>query len=534
MNGDDPITTQIIASALVYASEEMGIAVRNSAYSPNIKERLDHSCALFDRHGRLIAQAEHIPVHLGSLPWGLRATLAQIERSGERMEHGDMWVVNDPYLSGTHLNDVTVIRPIVREGALIGYAANKAHHTDVGGMVPGSMSADAPDLFAEGLIVPPMRLVRDDRPIEHTMELFRANSRTPQARTGDLRAQIAGNAIGERRVLELYERYGEPVVERAVAHALDNSERRMRAALRRLGNGTYRSRDVMEDREGLPSIQIALEMTLRDGEAHFDYTGTSPELPFPLNAVYGVTLSGIYYALRAVTDPTIPMNEGCFRPVRVSVPIGSLLNPRRPAPVAGGNVETSTRNADVVLQALALAAPERVPACSGGTMSNVMLGGTRADGSAWSFYETNGCGMGARPDADGIDAIQCHMTNTLNTPIEAIERDFPLRVTRYEIIEGTGGNGRYRGGNGLVRALELTEGRARATLLAERHTVAPPGTLGGAAGACGAHERERAGRERSTVPAKTSFALLPGDRIVVRTPGGGGYGPPQNHGASGS
>ena len=215
MNADDPITTQIIASALVYASEEMGIAVRNSAYSPNIKERLDHSCALFDRHGRLIAQAEHIPVHLGSLPWGLRATLAQIERSGERMERGDMWVVNDPYLSGTHLNDVTVIRPIVREGALIGYAANKAHHTDVGGMVPGSMSADAPDLFAEGLIVPPMRLMRDDRPIEHTMELFRANSRTPQARTGDLRAQIAGNAIGERRVLELYERYGEPVVERA-------------------------------------------------------------------------------------------------------------------------------------------------------------------------------------------------------------------------------------------------------------------------------------------------------------------------------
>jgi N-methylhydantoinase B len=313
-----------------------------------------------------------------------------------------------------------VIRPVFFHGDLVGFAANKAHHTDVGGMVPGSMSADAPDLFAEGVVVPPMRLVQQDRVVESTVALLRANSRTPDARSGDLRAQTAGNATGERRLLELYERYGRGMVDAAVDRLLDDSEIRMRNALAALGDGEFCYEDVLEDREGKPSIPIRLRLTLRGGSAHFDYAGTAAQLPFPMNAVYGVTLSGVYYALRAVTDPEIPMNEGCFRPVTVDVPEGTLLNPRRPAPVSGGNVETSTRNADVVLGALAQAAPDRVPAQSGGTMSNVMIGGTRADGSAWAFYETNGCGMGGRPAMDGVDGIQCHMTNTLNTPIEAI------------------------------------------------------------------------------------------------------------------
>ncbi|MGZ3542724.1 MAG: hydantoinase B/oxoprolinase family protein, partial [Vulcanimicrobiaceae bacterium] len=307
----DPIVSEVVKSALIYASEEMGIAVRNSAYSPNIKERLDHSCALFDRRGRLIAQAEHIPVHLGSLPWGLHATLDVIRREYGGVRSGEMWVVNDPYVSGTHLNDVTVIRPVFFNGVLVGYAANKAHHTDVGGMVPGSMSADAPELFAEGLVVPPIRLVEQDRVLALTVELFRANSRTPDARSGDLRAQVAGNYTGERRLLELYERYGEAVVDGAIERTLDESERRMRSALRALGNGTFESIDALEDRDGKPTIRIALRLTLRDGTAHFDYSGTVPQVPFPMNAVYGVTLSGVYYALRAVTDPTIPMNDGC-------------------------------------------------------------------------------------------------------------------------------------------------------------------------------------------------------------------------------
>ena len=520
----DPITAEIVKSSLIYASEEMGIAVRNSAYSPNIKERLDHSCALFDKHARLIAQAEHIPVHLGSLPWGLRATLAVIEREYGGVREGEMWVVNDPYISGTHLNDVTVIRPVFFRGELAGYAANKAHHTDVGGMVPGSMSADAGDLFAEGLVMPPTRLVEHDCAVEPTVALFRANSRTPHARSGDLRAQTAGNYTGERRMLELYERYGTPIMEAAIERLLDDSETRMRHALRELGEGTFEQRDVLEDRDGAPSIDLVLRLTLRDGTALFDYAGTAAQLTFPMNAVYGVTLSGVYYALRAVTDPTIPMNEGCFRPVRVDVPEGTLLNPLRPAPVGGGNVETSTRNADLVLGALAQAAPQRVPAASGGTMSNVMLGGTRTGGGTWAFYETNGCGMGARPTMDGIDGVQCHMTNTLNTPIEAIEREFPLRIVRYEFAEGTGGSGRYRGGNGLIRAIQLTEGTARASLLAERHVVRPHGANGGGDGACGKHTILDAGGAEKRTGAKATFAFAPGETIVVQTPGGGGYG----------
>ena len=521
----DRITVEVIKSALTYAGEEMGIAVRNSAYSPNIKERLDHSCALFDRHARLIAQAEHIPVHLGSLPWGLKETLRTIETRGDRMGPGEMWVVNDPYVSGTHLNDVTLIRPIFFRGVLFGYAANKAHHTDVGGMVPGSMSADAADLFAEGLVVPPIRLN------DAAIALFRANSRTPQARSGDLRAQTAGNYTGERRVIELLERYGTQTVDAAIETLLNDSEIRMRAALRDLGEGTFRYEDVMEDRDGNPSIRIALVLTLRDGTAHFDYTGTAAQVPYPMNAVYGVTLSGVHYALRAVTDPAIPMNEGCFRPVSVEVPQGTLLNPNRPAPVGGGNVETSTRNADVVLGALALAAPARVPAQSGGTMSNVMIGGTAPDGTAWAFYETNGCGMGARPNADGLSGIQCHMTNTLNTPIEAIERDFPLRVTRYEFAPGTGGGGAFRGGDGLVRALELTGGNARFSLLAERHTVAPKGAQGGGNARSGAHTLETPGSQPQTIPAKATRAFAPGETLVIQTPGGGGYGLGETAGA---
>lgn len=519
----DTVTTEIIGGALTYASEEMGIAVRNSAYSPNIKERLDHSCALFDARGRLIAQAEHIPVHLGSLPWGLRTTLGLVRREYGAMREGEMWVVNDPYISGTHLNDVTVIRPIFHGGEPVAYAANKAHHADVGGMVPGSISADAPDLFAEGLVVPPVRLVEHDAAVDATIALFRANSRTPDARSGDLRAQTGGNYTGERRVLELLERYGRDTFEAAIEALLDRSERRMRAALRVLGDGAFESTDVLEAPSGEPSISLALRITLRDGSAHFDYAGTSPQLAFPMNAVYGVTLSGIFYALRAVTDPEIPMNDGCFRPVTVDVPVGTLLNPLRPAPVGGGNVETSMRNADLVLAALAQAAPDRVPAQSSGTMSNVMIGGTRANGEPWAFYETNGCGMGARPNADGLDAIQCHMTNTLNTPVEAIEREYPLRITRYEIAEETGGAGRYRGGNGLIRALQVTDGSARASLLAERHTVAPRGAQGGGDGTPGRHTLVRDSQSKP-LPAKVSITLQAGDTLVVQTPGGGGYG----------
>ena len=523
----DAITAEIVASSLVYASEEMGIAVRNAAYSPNIKERLDHSCALFDSRGNLIAQAEHIPVHLGSLPWGLRRSLAWLVERGRPIERGETIVVNDPYLSGTHLNDVTVIAAIHSGDRLVGYAANKAHHTDVGGAVPGSMPPDARDLFAEGCILPPTRLVRDGKLVDETVDLLAGNSRTPEARVGDLRAQIAGNLTGARRYLELIERYGIETVEAAILKSLDDGERRTRAALRALPDGVAVVEDTLEDERGNPSIVLRLRLEKSGDRVVLDYSGTVAQRAAPLNAVFGVTLSGAYYALRAVTDPHIPMNEGSFRPIEVRAPEGSLLNPRRPGAVSGGNVETSMRNADLVLSALAKLAPGRVPAQSGGSMNNVMVGGFDAAGRSWAFYETNGCGMGARPTADGIDAIHVHMTNTLNTPIEAIERALPITITRYEFATGTAGAGEYRGGSGLIRSFSLREGTATASVLADRHTVHPHGASGGGDGGTGHHELVRADGTRSVVPAKATLDLLPGDTLIVQTAGGGGYGDPK-------
>ncbi|MDB5042762.1 MAG: N-methylhydantoinase B/acetone carboxylase, alpha subunit [Candidatus Eremiobacteraeota bacterium] len=522
----DPITAELVSSALIYASEEMGIAVRDAAYSPNIKERLDHSCALFDARARLVAQAEHIPVHLGSLPWGLRRTLEWLAERGRTLAKGEMIVVNDPYLSGTHLNDVTVIRAIFHGERLVGYAANKAHQTDVGGSVPGSMPPDARDLFAEGAVITPTLLMRGDRVVDETVELLMANSRTPEARAGDLRAQIAGNVVGERRFLELVERYGIDVVDAALEKTLDDGERRTRAALRALPDGIVTHEDVMEDERGLPSIVLRVRLEKHGDTIVLDYDGTAPQRAMPLNAVYGVTLSGAYYALRAVTDPRIPMNDGSFRPVDVRVPEGTLLNPRRPAPVSAGNVETSMRNADLVLGALALLAPGSVPAQSGGSMNNVMIGGLDGAGKSWAFYETNGCGMGARPGADGIDGIHAHMTNTLNTPIEAIERTMPMLITAYEFAETSAGDGRFRGGSGLVRAFALREGSATASLLAERHAVRPHGAEGGRDAATGAHVYVTRDGKTRDLPAKTTVTMAPGDAIIVRTAGGGGYGDP--------
>jgi N-methylhydantoinase B len=525
----DPIAGEIVVAGLAYACEEMGVAVRNAAYSPNIKERLDLSCALFDAELRLLAQAEHIPVHLGSLPWGLRATVAHIVASGEAMRPGDQWVVNDPYLSGTHLNDVTVIRPIFVDGAVFAYAANKAHHADVGGMTPGSMPPGARDLFAEGFVMSPLRLMRDDAVVASTVELLAANSRTPHARRGDLRAQLAGNLTGERRVRDLIERYGAATLAAAGAAGIAAGERRMQAALRAFPDGVAEVEDVLEDAHGEPSIVLRLRLEKRGDRLLFDYAGTSAQLSAPLNAVYGVTLAGAYYATRAVLAPDIPMNEGVFRPLEVRVPEGSLLHPRRPAPVSAGNVETSMRNADLVLAAFACLAPGRVPAQSGGSMNNVMMGGVDERGAPWAFYETNGCGMGARPGADGLDAIQAHMTNTLNTPIEVLERTFPLRVTRYEFAEASAGAGRYRGGAGLVRALQVRAGSATISLLGERHVVRPRGSAGGGDGANARHTLIRAndeGTTMQTLPAKTTLELHAGDTLIVQTAGGGGYGDP--------
>ena len=477
----DPITIEVIKNALVYASEEMGIAVRNAAYSPNIKERLDHSCALFDRFGRLIAQAEHIPVHLGSLPWGLQRMLAVVEREYGGVREGEMWVANDPYITGTHLNDVTLVRPIFFHGPARRICreqgAPRRRRRLRAGLDAGRRDRSLRRRTRRSAAAPRRATIAS---LDEVVALFRANSRTPEARSGDLRAQVAGNYTGERRLRELYERYGFETLEAAIARALDDSERRMRAALRVDRRRSLRSaRLSRRSRRRRRDIGIALRLELRDGERSARLRRNLRQLGFPLNAVFGVTLSGVHYALRAVTDPTIPMNDGCFRPVEVRVPEGSLLNPRRPAPVSGGNVETSMRNADVVLQALAQAAPA---ARSGVQRRNDEQRDARRNAPGrpnLGLLRNERLRHGRAPerrrhrrDSLSHDQHAEHADRSDRTRVSAARRALRDRA-------GTGGAGRYRGGNGLVRSIELTEGAAQATLLADRQTLAPPGAQGG-------------------------------------------------------
>jgi len=520
----DATTVEVIKGALIYAAEEMGIALRKSAYSPNIKERMDHSCALFDRERRLIAQAEHIPVHLGSMAIAVREGLSVYR--GELGE-GDMLLLNDPYISGTHLPDLTLIAPVFHKGMVIGYAANKAHHTDVGGRAPGSIAGDSTELYQEGLIIPPVRFIRGGEVDGDLASLIQSNVRTPETQMGDLRAQIAANNTGSRRLLELVGEYGVGVVEASMAAIMDYSERRMRAEIGELADGVYEAVDWMEDTgSGSEPAPISVRIEIRGDEISFDYAGTSPQVEGPVNAPLGVTVAGIYYTLISITDPTIPVNDGCFRPISLRIPEGCMMNPRRPAPVAGGNVETSQRNVDVLLKALSEAAPDRVPAAGLGTMSNISIGGLREDGSPWTFYETIGGGSGGRPVSDGVDGVHVNMTNTMNTPIEALEAYLPLRFEAYRLRPDTGGPGEWRGGCGIERVWTLTGEAATLSILAERVKIPPWGLRGGGSGALGEYVLERADGGTERLPSKCTIPLRRGDTLHIRTPGGGGYGDP--------
>jgi N-methylhydantoinase B len=520
----DATTVEVIKGALIYAAEEMGIALRKSAYSPNIKERMDHSCALFDHHKRLVAQAEHIPVHLGSMALAVREGLSQYVGS---LGEGDMLLLNDPYISGTHLPDLTLIAPIFHQGALVGYAANKAHHTDVGGRAPGSIAGDSTELYQEGLIIPPIKFVRKGGVDPEISLLIRSNVRTPEVQMGDLRAQIAANNTGIKRLKELMEEYGVETVHSAMEAVMDYSERRMRAEIRAMPDGVYEAEDWMEDTGtgGDPAnIRVAVEI---EGDGiKFDYSGTSPQVEGPVNAPFGVTLAGVFFTLISVTDPTIPVNDGCFRPIGLSVPEGCMMNPIRPAPVAGGNVETSQRNVDVLMKALADAVPDKVPAASQGTMNNISIGGIREDGTPWTFYETIAGGSGGRPGSDGVDGVHVNMTNTMNTPIEALEAYLPLRFASYALRTDSGGPGRWRGGCGIERSWTLLSPKATLSILAERTKIPPWGLLGGLHGSLGEHTLVRSDGSAERLPSKCTIPLARGDRLVIRTPGGGGYGDP--------
>ncbi|HWC87559.1 MAG TPA: hydantoinase B/oxoprolinase family protein [Solirubrobacteraceae bacterium] len=493
----DPVELQVLTGALRAICEEMGAVLVRSAHSANIKERRDASTALFAPSGEMVMQAEHIPVHLGAMPAAVAAVLDEDHAPGRA------WILNDPYAGGTHLPDITVIFPIFAgapgsQEELIAFAASRAHHADVGGPTPGSMPADSRTLDDEGVVISPR--VLDERAIDELSNMMRQ----PAQRRADLRAQLAAGRAGARRLTELHDRTGADTLTEAFDAVLDYAERRTRACLRELGDGTRTATDALETEHG--DLELALTATITGDEITLDFEGSAAQHDGNLNCPLAVTRSACYFALRVLTDPDIPPSAGAYRPVDVRAPEGSLLNARPPAAVAAGNVETSSRVADIVLRAFGRALGQ-------GTMNNLTLGSEEV-----AYYETLGGGQGACPDADGPSGVHVAMSNTLNTPVEALELEFPLRVTRYELRRGSGGAGRHRGGDGVVRELEALA-PLRYSLITERRRHAPPGAEGGAPGKPGRNLLD--GQE---LPAKVVGELAPGQRLRIETPGGGGYG----------
>jgi N-methylhydantoinase B len=500
MSGLDPIALQVLIGGLRAACDEMGATLIRSAYSANIKERHDCSTALFDAGGELAMQAEHIPVHLGSMPDAVAAVL------GEEQRPGGAWILNDPYRGGTHLPDVTLISPVFVDGELLGFAASRAHHADIGGPTPGGMPAFSTTLEEEGVVIPPTRAT------DAELERLAAQMRSPRQRLADLRAQQAANRIGEQRLLELAQRRGTPALRAGMAAILAYSERRTRAALAALPDGTYEAEDVLEnDREGRKrDAHLRVTATVAGERLRLDFTGTDPQVEGNLNCPLSVTRSAAFFAVRVLTDPDAPPSAGAHRPIEVVAPPGCLLNARFPAAVAAGNVETSSRVADLVIAALGGARP--VPAQGQGTMNNLTLAN-----EDFTYYETIGGGQGACPGADGPSAIHVAMSNTLNTPIEALEAEFPLRVRELSVRRGSGGDGSRRGGDGVVRELEALA-PMRFTLISERRRHPPRGRGGGEDGRSGLNLLNG-----ESLPSKAEGELKPGDRLRIETPGGGGH-----------
>jgi N-methylhydantoinase B len=506
----DPVTLSVLGSALAGVAEEMGALLVRAALSSNIKERRDCSTALFDADGHMVAQAEHIPVHLGAMPEAVAAVMTR------GPEPGDVFVVNDPYAGGTHLPDVTLVSPLAVAGRVVGYAVSRAHHSDVGGMSPGSMPSGSRELLQEGLVVPPVRLVRAGEEVEDVLALILANVRTPDVRRGDLRAQLAANRLAETRLGELAERHGLDTVLAAFTDVVAYAERRARDAVRALPDGEYAAEGEVEgDGVSDDDVPIRVRVTVAGDAITIDFDGTSPAVRGNVNCPLAVTRSACFFALRVLLPDDVPTNAGAYAPLRVLAPEGSLVDARPPAAVVAGNVETSQRIADTVLLALAQAAD--LPAQGQGTMNNVVVGG-----SGWTYYETIGGGQGASSRGPGPSGVHVGMSNTLNTPIEALELEFPLRVERYELREGTGGDGRHRGGDGIVRAVRVLE-PATLSLLTDRRGHAPAGSAGGGPGATGENRLNG-----EPLAAKATRELRPGDVVTVATPGGGGWGRPES------
>jgi N-methylhydantoinase B len=514
----DPVSLEVYHHAFAAVAEEMGVALCRSAFSPNIKERRDFSCAVFDASGELVAQAAHIPVHLGSTPLSVAAAIA-----ARPMRAGDVVVLNDPYAGGTHLPDVTVVAAVFAGRRRIGYVANRAHHADIGGMSPGSMPL-ATEIYQEGFRLPPVHLLRGGTIESDILDLFLANTRVGEERRGDLLAQVAALHVGGARLRELHERNGRRPTQNAMRALMNYSERLMRAALRALPRGEYRAADVLDDDGmGARDVRIAVAVRVGGDRVRVDFTGSAPQVRGGLNANLPVTLAAVYYTFTALAETPIPANAGLMRPIEVVAPLGTVVNARAPAAVAGGNVETSQRIVDVLLRALAPALPGRIPAASCGSMNNLAFGGTDPyRGRSFSYYETIAGGAGGGPRRAGCSAVHTHMTNTMNTPVEALEAELPVRVLRYAVRRRSGGRGRSPGGDGIDRELEFLC-PARVTLLGERRRVAPFGAAGGGPGATGRNEYTR-GRRAARLPGKITLEVESGGRLRVRTPGGGGWG----------
>ncbi len=507
----DPVTLEILRNQLESVAEEMGHVLITGAYSPNIKERQDCSTALFDSEGNMVAQAEHIPVHLGAMPDAVDVVMDKDPRPG------DVFIVNDPFEGGTHLPDITLVSTIAPEDEVIGFAVSRAHHADVGGSTPGSMPPGAREVYEEGLRLPAVRLVDGGEPNDEVHELLLANVRTPDERQADLRAQRAANDRAEERIAELLDEHGSLLLD-AFDAVIAYSRERIESELAELPDGEYRARDILES-DGVTNNKIPIEatVTIEESSIAVDFSGTAEQVPGNLNAPLSVAKSAVYFVVRAVTDPEIPPNHGCYEPVTVSAPDGTVLNPSPPAAVVGGNVETSQRVTDVVLEALAHAIPDRVPAGGQGTMNNLIIGDRTGE---FTYYETIGGGFGARPDKDGMDGVQVGMTNTLNTPIEAMEIEYPLHLEKYALRKSSGGEGRYRGGLGLERSVTV-ETDATVSLLTERRRTAPAGVDGGNDGATGENLIDG-----ESVPSKASIDVSAGTTVTILTPGGGGHGNP--------
>ena len=504
----DPVTLSVLASALAGIAEEMGAVLIRGSYSSNIKERRDCSTALFDARGNMVAQAEHMPVHLGAMPEAVAAIMARDP------EPGDVFAINDPYSGGTHLPDITLVSPVSADGDIVGYAVTRAHHSDVGGMRPGSMPSDSREIYQEGIVIPPIRLVRDGEYVRDVLDLLLANVRTPDIRRGDLRAQIAANNIAEERVRELMDRRGNDTVLAAFEEVVSYAEKRTREAIRGLPDGERSAEDFMEG-DGVTDEDIPVRATvLVDGDTMtMDLTDTADSVAGNINCPLPVTRSACYFALRVMLPKDIPANAGTYVPLEIKAREGSLVNATYPSAVVAGNVETSNRIADTVLRALSGFAPEKVPAQGQGTMNNVIIGSP-----GWTYYETIGGGQGAGADGPGPSGVHIGMSNTLNTPIEALELEYPMRIERYELRYASGGDGENRGGDGIVRSVRVLE-PASLSLLTDRRRHQPKGSEGGEPG-----EPGRNLLNDEELPPKTSRELRAGDVVTIQSPGGGGYG----------